>query len=302
MGADVGWGRRCRPRSRFVFGRPEADGGTCFTPVFVGAPITSTDRDRGAQDLHVRLQNVVTEFGAPEFESGPRLLGASQGARPAAQGGLPEAFYPGGRRRPSCDPPVIPSRARLAGSTPPHRRQDEALPPREVDDGRVGRRGAPCLARQQDVAGNHTRGKAVGDRFAAEVHQHEAGRVGKRAGVAEYGRVVRIDVAPGAVDQGRHPLPQRDQPTVEGQDGVRVGLLRGGIEVAGVGVDREPGRTGVKPACGPAVHCIGVRALSRPVRRRLSSSTSADTVPPSTRSRHSRFAATSSNCSMEVNG
>ncbi len=108
MGADVGWGRRCRPRSRFVFGRPEADDGTCFTPVFVGAPITSTERDRGAQDLHVRLQNVVTEFGAPEFESGPRLLGASQGARPAAQ----EVF-----RRPSTLAAVVRSACHPESST-----------------------------------------------------------------------------------------------------------------------------------------------------------------------------------------
>ena len=59
------------------------------------------------------------------------------------------------------------------------------------------------LARQQDVASDHSRGKAVGDRLAAEVHQHETGGIRQRLGVAEHSRMVGVDVAPGAVDQSR---------------------------------------------------------------------------------------------------
>lgn len=85
--------RKCRESTTAAAG---------ITPVFVGAPIMSTDRDRGALDRHVRLENVVTDLGARAFETGPRLLGAFQGARPAAQG----AF-----RRPSALAAVVDRRA-----------------------------------------------------------------------------------------------------------------------------------------------------------------------------------------------
>ena len=65
--------------------------------------------------------------------------------------------------------------------------------------------------------------------------------------------VLPLEEADGSLRDDAVLLAQRDEPAVEGEDGIIILALC--LDIDGVPV--------VKPADSPAVHCIGVRPLSR---------------------------------------
>lgn len=79
-------------------------------------------------------------------------------------------------------------------------------------------------------------------------------------------------VAVAAMDHGRRDLARRDQAAVVVEDRVLVGERRGGVDLRIVGIDLQLGVAVLKPALGVASHCIGVRALSRPLAQMPASS------------------------------
>ena len=125
------------------------------------------------------------------------------------------------------------------------------------------------------AAGSGGSGSGSREKF----EQHQGTGAVDRPGLRPEVFVVRGEVTIVAVDELGPPLPERDQPTVVVIDRVGVGQRGGCVDGGRIRVDREPRCPGAEPRVGLASHCMGVRALSRPVCRDWNSNSSAGTRP-----------------------
>ena len=101
-----------------------------------------------------------------------------------------------------------------------------------------------------------------------------------------------IEVFVVAVDKGQSMSTQGDQSADVVEDGGRVGLFLGGVDLLVVGVDGQPWMAPVvKPAWGELSHCMGVRALSRETFPSAARNSSAEILPVLTRALYAFFTA-----------
>ena len=66
-------------------------------------------------------------------------------------------------------------------------------------------------------------------------------------------------------------MAEANESLVVRENRIRCAGLGRGVQPGVVGVDRQPWSPVVKPAFGPASHCMGVRALSRLILARPAS-------------------------------